>query len=189
MWQVVLESDRLGIPVVLMTGDARQMKEVAGGPRPYPLKPFSIAALIDAIDANVASLWQPSRPEPAPARRAKKRAGHIAEWIRLTEEKADAAQPAPHQLGKPVSSPAASMPLSGSLGSTAPRRSAPCRRPRAAVDLQGPPFWGTGEDRRATERRSAITSGIPRLPTAGPPPIALSRPPSRAAVRGPFRPR
>lgn len=53
MWQVVLESDRLGVPVVLMTGDPGQMKEVAGGPRPHILKPFSIAELIDVIDANV----------------------------------------------------------------------------------------------------------------------------------------
>ncbi len=53
MWQMVLESDRLGVPVVLMTGDPGQMKEVAGGPRPHILKPFSIAELLDVIDANV----------------------------------------------------------------------------------------------------------------------------------------
>lgn len=53
MWQVVLELDRLGVPIVLMTGDPSQVKEVAGGPRPYILKPFSIAELIDVIDANV----------------------------------------------------------------------------------------------------------------------------------------
>ena len=64
MWQVVLESDRLGVPVVLMTGDPGQMKEVAGGPRPHILKPFSIAELLDVIDANVGV----SLPEAAAGR-------------------------------------------------------------------------------------------------------------------------
>jgi len=52
MWQVVLESDRLNVPVVLMTGDPGQMREIAGGPRPHILKPFSIAELINMIDAT-----------------------------------------------------------------------------------------------------------------------------------------
>jgi len=52
MWQVMLEADRIAVPVVLMTGDAGQIAEVAGGPRPYILKPFSIAELIDVIDAQ-----------------------------------------------------------------------------------------------------------------------------------------
>lgn len=52
MWQVVLDADRLGVPVVLMTGDPAQMLEIKGGPRPYILKPFSIAKLLDVIDAE-----------------------------------------------------------------------------------------------------------------------------------------
>ena len=66
MWQVVLEADRLGIPVVLMSGDAGQMREITGGPRPYLLKPFSIAALIDAIDAamGVDVSVEPARTGP-----------------------------------------------------------------------------------------------------------------------------
>jgi len=52
MWQVMLEADRIAVPVVLMTGDPGQIAEVAGGPRPYILKPFSIAELIDVIDAQ-----------------------------------------------------------------------------------------------------------------------------------------
>lgn len=53
MWQVVLEADRLEIPVVLMTGDPSQMREISGGPRPFILKPFSIADLIDVIDREI----------------------------------------------------------------------------------------------------------------------------------------
>ncbi len=52
MWQVVLDADRLGVPVVLMTGDPSQMREIKGGPRPYILKPFSIAQLLDMIDSQ-----------------------------------------------------------------------------------------------------------------------------------------
>jgi len=52
MWQVMLEADRIAVPVVLMTGDPGQIAEVAGGPRPYILKPFSIAELLDVIDAQ-----------------------------------------------------------------------------------------------------------------------------------------
>jgi len=55
MWQVVLEADRLEIPVVLMTGDPSQMREISGGPRPYILKPFSIADLIDVIDKEISA--------------------------------------------------------------------------------------------------------------------------------------
>lgn len=52
MWQVVLDADRLGVPVVLMTGDPGQMREIKGGPRPYMLKPFSIEKLLDVVDAQ-----------------------------------------------------------------------------------------------------------------------------------------
>jgi DNA-binding response OmpR family regulator len=50
MWQVVLEADRQSVPVVLMTGDAEQMKEVAGGSRPFLLKPFSFEDLHNVIE-------------------------------------------------------------------------------------------------------------------------------------------
>jgi len=52
-WQVALEADRQDIPTVFMTGDPAQAEELAGGCRPYLLKPFAIAALLDAVD-NVA---------------------------------------------------------------------------------------------------------------------------------------
>lgn len=52
-WQVALEADRQEIPIVFMTGDPGQAKELADGFRPYLLKPFAISALIDAVD-NVA---------------------------------------------------------------------------------------------------------------------------------------
>ena len=49
-WQVALEADRQDVPVVFMTGDAGQAKELGAGARPYLLKPFTIAALIDVVD-------------------------------------------------------------------------------------------------------------------------------------------
>ena len=47
-WQIVLEADRQNIPVVLMTGDADQMKDI-GGPRPFILKPFTLHDLRSVI--------------------------------------------------------------------------------------------------------------------------------------------
>src|SRR5262252_4076910 len=41
-WQIALEADRQDIPTVFMTGDAAQAEELAGGCRPYLLKPFAI---------------------------------------------------------------------------------------------------------------------------------------------------
>jgi DNA-binding response OmpR family regulator len=52
-WQVALEADRQNIPVVFMTGDPGQAKELVGGGRPYLIKPFGLAALIDLIDSTV----------------------------------------------------------------------------------------------------------------------------------------
>ncbi len=51
MWQVVLEADRQQVPVALMTGDPGQMREIAGGQRPFLLKPFSLTALLDVVDS------------------------------------------------------------------------------------------------------------------------------------------
>ena len=51
-WQVALEADRQNIPVVFMTGDPGQAKELVGGARPYLLKPFGMATLIDVIDST-----------------------------------------------------------------------------------------------------------------------------------------
>ncbi|HVZ08858.1 response regulator [Rhodopila sp.] len=54
-WQVALEADRQQIPVILMTGDAEQAKELIAGQRIYLLKPFAIAALLDAVHRADAS--------------------------------------------------------------------------------------------------------------------------------------
>ena len=37
-----------------MTGDPGQAKELVGGARPYLLKPFGLATLIEVIDSTVA---------------------------------------------------------------------------------------------------------------------------------------
>ena len=55
-WQVALEADRQNIPVVFMTGDPGQVKALLGGDRPYLLKPFTMAALIDVIDSTARPL-------------------------------------------------------------------------------------------------------------------------------------
>jgi DNA-binding response OmpR family regulator len=64
MWQVMLEADRIGVPVVLMTGDPGQIPEVTGGPRPYILKPFSIAKLLDVIDTQTGLASVGPAPNP-----------------------------------------------------------------------------------------------------------------------------
>jgi DNA-binding response OmpR family regulator len=50
MWQIVLEAERQQIPVVLMSGDPEQMKEVAAGTLPYIFKPFSLAELKGVLE-------------------------------------------------------------------------------------------------------------------------------------------
>jgi DNA-binding response OmpR family regulator len=52
-WQVALEADRQNIPVVFMTGNPRQAKELVEGVRPFLLKPFGLATLIDVVDSAV----------------------------------------------------------------------------------------------------------------------------------------
>jgi DNA-binding response OmpR family regulator len=64
MWQVVLEADRIGVPVILMTGDPGQIPEIIGGPRPYILKPFSIEKLLDVIDAQIDLAAVGTAPNP-----------------------------------------------------------------------------------------------------------------------------
>jgi two-component system copper resistance phosphate regulon response regulator CusR len=73
MWQVMLEADRIGVPVVLMTGDPGQVAEVTGGPRPYILKPFSIKKLLDVVDAETGLTVGPAAAEQGPQAVAGKR--------------------------------------------------------------------------------------------------------------------
>ena len=73
MWQVLLEADRIGVPVVLMTGDAGQIPEVTGGPRRFILKPFSIAELLDVVDAEVGLIADDAGKQPHRQTRANKR--------------------------------------------------------------------------------------------------------------------
>jgi DNA-binding NtrC family response regulator len=60
MWQVVLEADRLGVPVVLMTGDEKGVAEISDGARLHILKPFSLAGLLDVLDKAVESTPLPA---------------------------------------------------------------------------------------------------------------------------------
>jgi len=54
MWQIVLEADRQQVPIVLMTGDAAQMRNAAAGARPHIYKPFSLADLKRVLEDALA---------------------------------------------------------------------------------------------------------------------------------------
>jgi len=43
-------ADSAGAQVILMSGDRGRIDQVGGGPRPYVLKPFSLAKLLDTVD-------------------------------------------------------------------------------------------------------------------------------------------
>jgi DNA-binding response OmpR family regulator len=43
-------ADRLGAPVILMSGDHTRIEGVSGQPRPFVLKPFTLNSLIETVD-------------------------------------------------------------------------------------------------------------------------------------------
>jgi DNA-binding response OmpR family regulator len=49
------EADRLGMAVILMSGDPGRMTRLTDRPRPFLLKPFSLGGLVDAVEAVLAS--------------------------------------------------------------------------------------------------------------------------------------
>ena len=44
------EADRLGTAVILMSGDPGRMAKMSGRPRPFVLKPFTLAGLIATVE-------------------------------------------------------------------------------------------------------------------------------------------
>jgi CheY-like chemotaxis protein len=51
--RLIPTADRTGLPVVLMSGDAERMERVASQPRFCILKPFSLAALVEAVERAI----------------------------------------------------------------------------------------------------------------------------------------
>jgi DNA-binding response OmpR family regulator len=43
-------ADKAGTPVILMSGDRSRIDQIAGGPRPFVLKPFTLATLIETVE-------------------------------------------------------------------------------------------------------------------------------------------
>jgi DNA-binding response OmpR family regulator len=52
---LIQEADRAGAAVVLMSGDPGRMTQLTDQPRPFVLKPFSLAALLDTVEKVLAS--------------------------------------------------------------------------------------------------------------------------------------
>lgn len=50
---LIPESDRLGIPVVFMSGDPQRMEGLVTQPRPFILKPFTLADLVAAVQREI----------------------------------------------------------------------------------------------------------------------------------------
>jgi DNA-binding NtrC family response regulator len=47
--QLIPQADKAGIPVILMSGDPARMENLVDQPRPFVLKPFTLATLLAAV--------------------------------------------------------------------------------------------------------------------------------------------
>jgi DNA-binding response OmpR family regulator len=52
---LVQEADRAGTALILMSGDPGRMAKLTDRPRPFVLKPFSLAGLLDTVEEVLAS--------------------------------------------------------------------------------------------------------------------------------------
>jgi DNA-binding NtrC family response regulator len=52
---LIPEADRIGTVVMLMSGDPGRVAQLSDRPRPFVIKPFTLARLIDAVEALLAS--------------------------------------------------------------------------------------------------------------------------------------
>lgn len=48
--RLIPEADEFGVPVILMSGDPARMEKLADQPRPFVVKPFTIATLLSTVD-------------------------------------------------------------------------------------------------------------------------------------------
>jgi DNA-binding NtrC family response regulator len=51
---LIPEADRLGAPVVLMSGDSSRIDKLIDGSRPFILKPFTLVSLVDTVERVLA---------------------------------------------------------------------------------------------------------------------------------------
>jgi DNA-binding response OmpR family regulator len=51
--QLIPQSDRIGVPVVFMSGDPQRMEGLAAQPRPFILKPFTLGDLVAAVQRAI----------------------------------------------------------------------------------------------------------------------------------------
>jgi DNA-binding response OmpR family regulator len=50
---LIPETDRIGIPLVFMSGDPQRMEGLTAQPRPFILKPFTLADLVAAVEREI----------------------------------------------------------------------------------------------------------------------------------------
>lgn len=50
---LIPSADRVGVPVVFMSGDPQRMEGLTTQPRPFILKPFTLAELISAVQRAI----------------------------------------------------------------------------------------------------------------------------------------
>ena len=48
--RLIPEADGSGVPVILMSGDPARMEKLADRPRPFVVKPFSMAMLLSTVE-------------------------------------------------------------------------------------------------------------------------------------------
>lgn len=54
-YRLVPRADQCGVPVILMSGDPARVEELTDQPRPFVVKPFTIAALLSSIEGVIAA--------------------------------------------------------------------------------------------------------------------------------------
>jgi DNA-binding NtrC family response regulator len=54
------EADRAGTAVILMSGDPGRMAKLTDQPRPFVLKPFTLAGLLDTVETVLAADGSPA---------------------------------------------------------------------------------------------------------------------------------
>ncbi len=50
---LIPKSDRIGVPVVLMSGDPQRVEGLTSQPRPFILKPFTLVDLLAAVEREI----------------------------------------------------------------------------------------------------------------------------------------
>jgi DNA-binding response OmpR family regulator len=51
--ELIPQSDRIGVPVVFMSGDPHRMEGLATQPRPFILKPFTLGDLVATVERAI----------------------------------------------------------------------------------------------------------------------------------------